>query len=366
MKIYSKKISDTKYRNIREFIPFPKERALYIDIETTGFSRKNDMIYLVGLLYFQDDQMMITQYLCQKPEDEYELLFKLNTMMNDFDVLVHFNGDSFDLPFIKERMKLYRMHENLSQLESFDYYRKIKPMKKLLQTDNFKLKTLERICGYDRVDPFTGGELIALYKKYLDGDGLLEMSFITHNEEDMIGLYHLNAFLPIISVLNHYTPTYFDLEATQLIDNSIHIPFHELCKPLQVQTYNLEWGVTLSELGIHMTFNSIHGEKKLYFDDYKSYYYLPEEDMAVHESVAGFMSSKYRKKATPKTAYIKRDDLFVYVPFSKTRLEDLLRSDVQIHVFNDEPKDSHCYIMISDLKIVIQYILDELIATIIH
>lgn len=162
MKIYSKPIKDTKYSNILDFIPFPEERACYIDIETTGFNRKKDLIYLIGLLYQDHKQLVLSQYLCEKPEDEYELLYKLNTFLEDFDYLVHFNGDSFDLPFIKERMRLYRLEEGLSKLGSYDFYRKLKPLKRILRTDNFKLKTMEAICGYHRIDPFTGGELIGL------------------------------------------------------------------------------------------------------------------------------------------------------------------------------------------------------------
>ncbi len=355
MKIYSKPINDTKYSNISEFIPFPKKRACYIDIETTGFNRKKDMIYLIGLLYEDNHQLNITQYLCQKPEDEYELLYKLNTFLKDFDYLVHFNGDSFDLPFIKERMGLYRIEEGLSALESYDFYRKVKPLKRIIQTDNFKLKTMEAICGYNRIDPFTGGELIALYNEYLHGDLGLEPSFIIHNEEDMIGLYYLNRLLPLIDISQANLENHFDFRGSSLnilqdMDPGsweFHIPLSTSASPY---TFNVSDGIVyseLSDLGFYIRSSLSKGEKKLYFDDYKNYYYLPEEDTAIHSSVASFMSSKYRKKATPATAYIKKEDIFVKVPVKREKLISLI-SDV--HIFNDSYKDDYSYLLVRDFE----------------
>ena len=40
-------------------------------------------------------------------------------------------------------------------------------------------------------------------------------------------------------------------------------------------------------------------------------YYLPEEDTAIHKSVASFVGSSHRKKATAKTCYTKRSGTFL-------------------------------------------------------
>ena len=42
---------------------------------------------------------------------------------------------------------------------------------------------------------------------------------------------------------------------------------------------------------------------KYYFENYKEYYYLPEEDMAIHKSLAIYVDKKFRVKATPTTSY---------------------------------------------------------------
>ena len=42
------------------------------------------------------------------------------------------------------------------------------------------------------------------------------------------------------------------------------------------------------------------------FADYKNYYYLPKEDMAVHKSVGCFVEPAYRQKQLPLTATSKK------------------------------------------------------------
>ena len=43
-------------------------------------------------------------------------------------------------------------------------------------------------------------------------------------------------------------------------------------------------------------------EMKYFYSNYKNYYYLPDEDTAIHKSVASYVDKKYRVQATPKIA----------------------------------------------------------------
>lgn len=44
---------------------------------------------------------------------------------------------------------------------------------------------------------------------------------------------------------------------------------------------------------------------RLYYSDYKNYYYLPYEDTAIHKSVAAYVDAECKVKATRETAYTK-------------------------------------------------------------
>ena len=45
------------------------------------------------------------------------------------------------------------------------------------------------------------------------------------------------------------------------------------------------------------------GRLRHYFEDYKDYYYLPDEDTAIHKSIAESVDRSHRVQATKATAY---------------------------------------------------------------
>ncbi len=51
---------------------------------------------------------------------------EFNEMILDFDLIIHYNGSSFDLPFIESRMKYFNMESNIKEINSFDIYREIR------------------------------------------------------------------------------------------------------------------------------------------------------------------------------------------------------------------------------------------------
>ena len=53
------------------------------------------------------------------------------------------------------------------------------------------------------------------------------------------------------------------------------------------------------------------GELKYFFENYKDYYYLPDEDIAIHKDIAASVDKAFRKKATSSTCYTKKDSLFL-------------------------------------------------------
>ena len=82
-----------------------KEKIIYFDIETTGFSRKYCIVYLIGCMYYSGDKLCYTQWLAENFNDEANVLMAFNKFIKDFDTVIHFNGNSFDIPFVTERGK---------------------------------------------------------------------------------------------------------------------------------------------------------------------------------------------------------------------------------------------------------------------
>ena len=69
-------------------------------------------------------------------------------------------------------------------------------------------------------------------------------------------------------------------------------------------------------------------ELKYFYSNYKDYYYLPQEDMAIHKSLATFVDKDFREKAKPENCYTKKEGQYlmewdlVFAPFFKRDYTD--------------------------------------------
>ncbi len=50
---------------------------------------------------------------------------------------------------------------------------------------------------------------------------------------------------------------------------------------------------------------------KYFYPNYKDYYYLPDEDAAIHKSVAAYVDREHRIQAKASTCYTKKSGLFL-------------------------------------------------------
>ena len=129
--------------------------------------------------------------------------------VKNYRTLVHFNGDTFDIPFIEKRCHALNLPHTFDCLESIDIYKRIKPYKKHLGLENLKQKSIEAFLGIDREDKYSGGQLIEVYAEYLQTkDPYLLKLLLLHNEDDLKGMPKL---LPIL----HY-PDFFQQDFTLL------------------------------------------------------------------------------------------------------------------------------------------------------
>lgn len=85
---------------------------------------------------------------------------------------------------------------------SVDLYRTLRPLRTILQTENFRQKSLEPLAGYRRQDAMDGKELIKVYRTYAKtgGETLLNLLFL-HNHDDVEGMGCLLAFGALLALL---------------------------------------------------------------------------------------------------------------------------------------------------------------------
>ncbi len=167
-----------------------------MDIETTGLSPDHSRFILGGLVVPDPQGKKAIQLLSESNEEEPELIRSYLTELKDIDVLISYNGENFDLPFLNKRMHYHHLSgEALPFYQSLDLYRildKYSNFRKLLP--NLKQKTVETFLGLwsDRADEISGAESVALYYQFLrTGNPAIRDTILLHNKDDILQLSRL-------------------------------------------------------------------------------------------------------------------------------------------------------------------------------
>lgn len=311
-----------------------------VDIETTGFSSELNKIYLIGCLHFSRDHFKFIQWLCEKNEDEYELLFRFSQYIKNFKVALHYNGTTFDFPFIKKRFERYHISSRILDIKEIDLYTELRPLHRFFNLDNLKLKTVEAYFGYERTDRFDGKALINTFLDYIKSpDAQLESTLLLHNEEDLLGLYQsLNAYKSI---------QLFEAMRLKSIDtNDLSLQVDDLTLQLSLPyaaRFNTvikrdPYFLQVQEDRLILSTSIIETTLNYYLTNYKDYFYLPQEDEAIHKSIAKFVHKDHKTKATKENCYIKKRGKFL----------PLLHNVSSVPVFKSHCKDLYQYVELTD------------------
>ena len=304
-------------------IPEKTDSFLFFDIETTGFSKDNTILYLIGCGYFIENGFQFIQWFNDDGTSEEEILLAFHDILKQKDwQLVTFNGNSFDIPYLKRHYELNELPCDIENFPSLDFYQFLTPFQSLFQMTHGKQKDWEHFLELYREDIYDGGQLIAVYKEYLmNKEEALLHNLLLHNEEDLLGMKYL---LPLFSYrmllsknlsLIKVSPGEILFEkGTGSIAMSCKLPL-ALPKPLNFTTSVGSISTDKNDSSILIiSLPYIEETLKHFFKDYRNYYYLPEEDRAVHKSVGCYVERKYRRAAKASTCYIKKEGIFLPIP----------------------------------------------------
>lgn len=179
------------FPDFHTFWGFDPEDSLFFDIETTGLSAASSHLFLIGTIYQKEGHWLLTQYLAERTAEEADLLQAFLQDAASFSSLIHFNGTTFDLPYINARAKALRLPA-LSGQASVDLYQRLRPLKKLTGTAHMKQTDLEAFAGWARTDTLTGKHMVAMFHAYeKSSDPELLRLMLLHNHDDLIGMTHL-------------------------------------------------------------------------------------------------------------------------------------------------------------------------------
>jgi uncharacterized protein len=197
MKSIVEKITTSQFASAPFNQYFKGLRMGVFDIETTGLSPGNSRLILSGFLIPEADDMILTQFFAESLADEEEILLATLEMLDSLDVVVTYNGKSFDIPFVDTRAKRILESDQARMpypynLDLYAVVRKFSPLRQYLP--NLKQKTLEDFLGLweNRMDEISGAESASMYIDYLiNRDPSLEEKILLHNRDDVIQLHRL-------------------------------------------------------------------------------------------------------------------------------------------------------------------------------
>lgn len=293
------------------FSNISEEDLLFFDIETTGFSWKDSMVFLIGLLRkdmektAKNGTWRLEQWFAEDPSDEKKLLERFSSSLTENTFLVHYNGQAFDLPFLTGRRQMAGMPDLGSICGQLDLYRILRPYQKLLGLGHLQLADLDAFLGspLPGSTQISGKKCVSAYQRYLlEKDPTQKELLLTHNMQDLTSLLHGTKALAYPALFQGY----FQLEKCRLHGDTLscilqlQIP---LPKPLSLDFAPRPWSVRGSGSQVQMDILAENGYLKMFYPDPKDYHYLPEEDTAVHKSVGAYVDKRHRRQATAQTCY---------------------------------------------------------------
>ena len=283
---------------------------LFFDIETTGLTPANAQVYMIGTLSREEGSgWTLRQWFAESLSDEAEMLTEFFAFAGRFRTLVHYNGDTFDIPFLMRCALQYGIPHPFAGLSSLDLYRAARPYRKIFGTERMNQRSMEAFLGLKRMDRFTGGELISVYETFTaTHEKALRSRLLLHNEEDLTGLPVL---LSLLSYRDFFLGAFRYTKADDAPDALTVFFRGEAYLPQEVSFSLAPLTLSASEDTLSVRIPKYRQTMAHYFENYRDYYYLPHEDRAVHKSVGEFVDRSARVKCTARNACVRKDGCFL-------------------------------------------------------
>jgi uncharacterized protein YprB with RNaseH-like and TPR domain len=184
--------------------PVGARKHVFIDLETTGLSGgAGTVAFLVGCGYFDMGAFQVRQFLLTSYAAERALLAAVADFFSHADLIVTYNGKTFDVPVMETRWMFHRMRLPLDGVPHFDMLHPARRLWRARQaaaaTDTAdagcRLATLERtLMNVRRVGDVSGMEIPGRFFQFLrSGDPRPLEPVLEHNRLDLVSLAAVTA-----------------------------------------------------------------------------------------------------------------------------------------------------------------------------
>lgn len=165
---------------------------LFFDTETTGLGGAGTVPFLIGCGSLSESGLEVRQYIIPDYGDEAAMLEDVLEEFTAEQVPVTYNGASFDLPILKDRMIINRVAREIKTDGSIDLLHSARRLFKRRLAD-CTLGNIERqLLGFHRQDDVPGYLVPSIYFEWLSSEDLSALpGVLEHNRLDIVSLLFL-------------------------------------------------------------------------------------------------------------------------------------------------------------------------------
>jgi uncharacterized protein YprB with RNaseH-like and TPR domain len=176
----------------------PPERWAFLDTETTGLAGgSGTYAFLIGVGRITRQGFAVRQFFMREYAEERSQLAALEAHLKEFDVLITYNGKSYDQPLLETRYRMHRSRPPFTRLRHLDLLHGARRLWKL-RLESCKLIQLEQqILGVCRDGDLPGHLIPYVYFEYLrEQEATKLVPVFHHNAIDILTLACLTAIVP--------------------------------------------------------------------------------------------------------------------------------------------------------------------------
>ena len=173
-------------------------RWAFLDTETTGLAGgTGTYAFLIGVGSIDSTGFRLRQFFMRDYGEEASLLYRLTEYLARFDVLITYNGKSFDQPLLETRFRMVRAPHPFDRMQHLDLLFGARRLWKL-RLESCRLVDLEnRILGVERQGDLPGEMIPYVYFDFLRSQKAFQVvPIFHHNAIDILSLACLTAIVP--------------------------------------------------------------------------------------------------------------------------------------------------------------------------
>lgn len=169
-----------------EISSVPPGRWAFLDTETTGLvGGTGSYAFLIGVGRIAPEGFRVRQFFVREYVEEGSVLAALADHLREFDVLITYNGKSYDQPLLEARYQLAQRDSPFAPLAHLDLLHSVRRLWKLRLSDCRLTKIEDRILGFHREGDLPSELIPYVYFEYVR----------SQEARRLIPIFHHNSFI---------------------------------------------------------------------------------------------------------------------------------------------------------------------------